>query len=267
MSTDPSQSFLIERFDIVQSGALAGVLFAEDFELIDPSTPTFAKASPAPEPPPKLPTEADLREAHAQGVEQGRCAALDGLGAQQQAAEAAACDALTAALASARQAAGQAAAEAARTTGLTVLKALATVLPELCSRHGAGEVEALLKTLLTMLHQQPDLVVRANPHTLTVLRRVVSSHALQGSDHIQLIATDALAEGDVAIDWHDGAATRDDRALQDEVRRFLQPLERAAEREAAVQRPLHPHPPGSKLNLADTRDEMPQQLTELTDAG
>ena len=267
MSTKEADDFFIERFDLADRGPLAGVLFAEDFETTGLTPTTCVNANAAPDLPPQPPTENDLREAYAQGLEQGRRGALADLGAQQQTAEAAACDAFTTALASARQTAGEAAAEAAHTASSTMLKAFATVLPELCSRHGAAEAEALLNALLTMFHPRLDLVIRANPHTMSVLRRAIAVQTGETTAQIQMIVTDAFAEGDIAIDWQDGLATRDTGLLQDEVRRLLLPFECAPDRATTVPHPLDSRPPGPAPTSSYTSSESMHQLTELTNAG
>lgn len=242
MSTDTPTRFTVEDFDAPPDPlALAGVLFADDFDL-DPAPAT------APPAPPPL-TAADLHAARAVGFAEGEAAAIAETKLRAAGAAAAAQQALERALASAGAACGVAAEAASRALAHTMLQALATVLPELCAQHGAGEAAALAQALLPLLVQQPRIVIRANPHTLPALRPI--AEAQTSAERISLIATDALAEADVSIAWQDGVATRDSAAMLRELGGLLSPLgvtlpappvrSSASSLLPAGARPPHPH--------------------------
>jgi len=230
--TESDSDFLIERYDaVLDPAAFDGVLFAEDFTLNgEPAAVDAAPAVSAAEPAPTL-TEADVQSARMLGYQDGVQAGLHEACGRTRLAEEAACGALDRALAAATTAAQETVRETADTLTRTILRTLAALLPELCATHGAAEAASLLRALLPMLAQQPRLTLRANPLTMKVLQRAAAAHDNDTATRISFIATDAVAEGDVTLQWQDGAATRDTTAVLQQLRMALAPLGVGAQRD------------------------------------
>jgi flagellar assembly protein FliH len=240
LSTDQDQDFIVERFDAAPDPeALCGVLFAEEFEAVDALPDPPMPAAPQPPPAPAL-TEADLAAARMAGYEDGLQAALTDLAGRARLAQEAAMATLTQALTGARDDAARATRDCAETLSRVVLRMLADLLPELSARHGAAEAAGLVAALLPMLSQQPRLAIRAHPHTLPLLQHAVAAHA--GETRIGLIGSPALAEGDVSIEWQDGAATRDSSRLLAQIAAALAPLGIVLDGPAATPKPQPAQP-------------------------
>ena len=196
----------------------AGILFFEDFDA-DPLQQVAAAAEPVP-----AFTETDLARARAAGFAAGR---LDGAAQARGEHEAGAHGALTmiaASLGDAAQCASAASEEQASVVARLLLRALGAVLPALCARFGAAEAAAVALVLQPALHHEPAVSVRVNPHTRACLADALRALDPDLRARLRFIETDAVAEGDARIEWHEGAAVRDGAALWRSVTEVLAPL-------------------------------------------
>lgn len=231
-------------------------LFEHDFdEETAPGAPSSegqaaqnANPEPEPEPEPELPAyyEADLARVREEGYRAGHEAGL-AAGREQGRAEAetAAQDRVSAAMARAADGLGllvkdldatEARREAAALDlAVTLVRKL---FPALHRRHGLREAEALIAQTLDRLRQQPRVVIRAAEDMAEPLKErseaIVARAGFDGK--LSLIADDTLADGDVQVEWSDGAAHRDTERLWQEIdaaiARILPEAETAAKPEA-----------------------------------
>lgn len=213
----------MEAFLRSGSTPVFGVLYAEDFDEADAAP---MPAGPAAEPEIIDPTFtlAELEAARAEAREEGERRALQDRRTNAAQASAEALAALAATTSEAREEARLFAEAAAEALSRTALSLLSGALPALCSRHGEGEVRALVRQLLPMLAREPRAVIRVNPHSLPGVQ-----HELAGADpelaaRITLIPTDALLPGDLRASWDEGALTRDSAAIQAAMQRALAEL-------------------------------------------
>lgn len=189
------------------ASSFVGILYAEDFD--DPLLPPV----PEPEPPPPSFTrdelDAAVRLAQAEAVHQAR------LDWDRSAAEARtrSLAAIATALQDSRDDANTLANAVATGTVRTILAMVAGVLPDLCTRYGADETRALLRSLLPTLVQQPRITVRVSPAVLDAVRDDVA--LLDDDLAASIILTGAsMPPGDARVTWTDGALIRDQAAIQ-----------------------------------------------------
>jgi flagellar assembly protein FliH len=116
-------------------------------------------------------------------------------------------------LADAEAAAREAAEASALAVAELLINTLAALFPTLCARHGAGEVAALARTVLPALDREPRISLRVSPHVLPELEAELARLDPELRARIAVIATDAVAPGDIRIAWQDGGARRDGAAL------------------------------------------------------
>ncbi|MGH6948169.1 MAG: hypothetical protein ACREDZ_12640 [Kiloniellales bacterium] len=171
----------------------------------------------------------DLDRAHAEGVSQGRNAALAEAKSSQEAAIGVLLQKLNAGV-------GQLLADhteaalAAERHGLEVARAaLSKLFPRLNREQGLAEIAAVIEACLTRLREEPRLVVRVSDGTLDALRArlgaITESASFAGK--IVMIAEDRLKTGDVVVEWADGGAERNQgqlwQTVEELVRRGLGP--------------------------------------------
>ena len=195
-----------------------GVLFAEDFDLLD--------RGPAQEEPEVIEPVFDQAQMETlkaasfeEGVAAGRAAVLaeDAAGLRQ--AVAVLGEELGAARDSARAVGEQAAVEIAR----LMLSALGAVMPVLCAAYGDGEVQAIARAVLPALTGEPEIVIRVNPHTVASLTTEITRIDPDIGSRVQITPTDALKPGDLRIAWRNGLAVREGAALWRDVAAILLP--------------------------------------------
>jgi len=89
------------------------------------------------------------------------------------------------------------------------------LFPEYQRRHGASEVESLVRESLRIMVDEPRVVVRLSDTNLDALKqRITAAAAAAGfAGKIVLLGDERLQPGDCAIEWADGGAERNgDRA-------------------------------------------------------
>jgi len=97
------------------------------------------------------------------------------------------------------------------------------LFPALAERETMREIETLLSDALSRLHEEPRVVVRVADPLLDPLRARTDAIAAKAGypGQIILLADDAIAEGDVRVEWADGGAERDTERLWRDVRDML----------------------------------------------
>jgi hypothetical protein len=232
MSWSTSMDTILTRphapIDIATSPVPGGVLFIEDFDLParapvacenDPADPEVI----APDVIAPMFDAAELEAARAASWDEGHAA---GRAAQAEADAAGlrrAVVALSAEFGAARETAALIAESAAEEIARLLLASLASVFPMLCAGHGAAEAAAVVRAVLPALSEEPEIGLRANPHTAPALLAEIERIDPDLARRVRLTHTDALAPGDVRIAWRDGVAVRDASALWREVAAVLIP--------------------------------------------
>ncbi len=183
-----------------------GVLYAEDFDA-EPAAEDIPPDSDVPEPEVIEPffTAEELEAAREEGRTAGRAEAERGIAASRLHM----LERIADALAEAQGEAATVAESAATGTARAMLSALATCLPTLCERHGAAEVQALVRIVLPGLVDQPRVSVRIHPRLEPVIAAELSALDSEFAERVVLLPNDAIAPGDVKITWEGGAALRD----------------------------------------------------------
>ncbi|MBW4091838.1 MAG: hypothetical protein HIU82_12145 [Proteobacteria bacterium] len=198
-------------FDIpaaaARSGAPAGVLFAEDFDLPEDAAP------PVPEAARPCFTADELADVRATAYAEGRELGFAEAAGEHEVALETAARAVAAQLAALRTDAHAAAEAAAYTVAQLLLDSLGALFPTLCARHGAAEAQAVLRAILPGLGCEPALTLRANPRILPALRTELTRLDPELAGRTQFVPSEIAAIGDIAMSWQHGSATRDAAAL------------------------------------------------------
>jgi flagellar biosynthesis/type III secretory pathway protein FliH len=188
------------------------ILFAEDFDL--------APANDAvPEPEVIEPTfsAAELEAARAEAWQAGSAAA---------AAEAAAADhaVIRDTVAAVAKQIGAAhgdlldlAEQSAASIARLLLSSLGAVLPELATRYGEAELQAIIRVVLPGLFKEPAVTLRINPHHCTTVAREIERLDPELAARLQIVPIETIPPGDARIAWRNGGATRDAAALWEQV--------------------------------------------------
>ncbi len=106
-------------------------------------------------------------------------------------------------------------AEQAIQVALTITRKL---LPELSRRRGLGEIEAVIRTCLQDMIEEPRIVIRVSDGLLDIMRArlqgMVESIGFAGS--VVLLAEPSMGPADCRVEWADGGAERlSDRLWQE----------------------------------------------------
>jgi hypothetical protein len=210
--------------DIATAPVPGGVLFIEDFDL-PPRVPLMSGNDPT-DPEPIVPVfdAAELEAARAASWDEGHAAGRAAQAGEDAAGLRRAVAALSAEFDAARDSAALIAEHSAEEIARLLLASLASVFPTLCASHGAAEAAAVARAVLPALSEEPEIGLRANPHTAPALLAEIAGIDPDLAQRVRLTPTDALAPGDVRIVWRDGMAVRDAAALWREVAAVLIPV-------------------------------------------
>jgi flagellar assembly protein FliH len=205
------------------------ILFAEDFDAPPGITvlddlPDEPPPPPPPPPPPAF-TEADLTQARESAYAEGHRNGLAQAATDRAEVTRQMLDVIAGRLDGAGTAAAKVAEESAEVVARLLLGTLATMLPALCARHGAGEVAALTRAVLPALAREPRVTIRLSPHVVHAVEQELAGLDPELHGRVSLVPTDAVAPGDARITWQDGAAVRDADALWRTVAEALAPLD------------------------------------------
>lgn len=195
--------------------AVRPFLFDRRFDRPEPAEDAGSSLAPAA----KCYDEDDLARVRAEalaagreaGLKEGRAAALAEAGASDQRRLALACDAIAVRLARLVQAAEQARQEARDDTVAIAVAIARKLLPEYCRRHGAGEIEAVIRAVIDQLGGERRLVIRVAAPAAAGVRETVAAIA-EGcgfAGELVVRAEDGIAAGDCVLEWSDGGVRRD----------------------------------------------------------
>jgi flagellar assembly protein FliH len=168
-------------------------------------------------------SRAQLEAARAEGLGQGRSAALTEMAKQVEMRAADTLGALdrgVAELAAARSAIVR----DVENQAIALLRAvIQKAVPGLCRREPVAELEALLARGLSEALDEPRIVLRVSDtlfdNMQSRLDTITTANGYSGK--LILIADAALAEGDGRVEWADGGAERDTRRLMAEIDAIL----------------------------------------------
>jgi flagellar assembly protein FliH len=124
-------------------------------------------------------------------------------------------------MAAANEAARQAAEDSAAAVADLLMTTLGQLFPALCARHGGGEVAAVAASVLPSLDGEAAITLRVSPHVVEELEAELARLDADLRARITVLATDAVAPGDVRIGWGQGGARRDAAALWADVASVL----------------------------------------------
>jgi hypothetical protein len=102
---------------------------------------------------------------------------------------------------------------------------LLAALPATMARHGACELEAVLRAILPGLRCAPELRARAHPSMADHVRDTLMAQLPPEMNQVSVAADTTLAPGDVLVAWTDGRAIRDGAAIWTTIRTALAPLD------------------------------------------
>jgi flagellar assembly protein FliH len=165
-------------------------------------------------PPPKF-SEQDLEraraEGHAAGKEAGTQEAMQSI--EQQISQVV--NAISAQLSGLSQAQTDSHERQQREALEVALTVVRKVFPRLAERHGLAEVESVVCDCLERLREEPRIVIRVADALLDqVEARIGELVARAGFEgRIVYLAQDDMKPGDVRVEWADGGAERDSKAL------------------------------------------------------
>jgi flagellar biosynthesis/type III secretory pathway protein FliH len=203
------------EFSARGSGVL---LFDEDFDLPPPELPP-----PEPEIIEPVFSAAELEAARETAALESRDIALAEAAVSARAMAHQALKAIHEQMRTARSDAEADAEQSAEALARLLLHCFATALPALSARHGAAEAAAVLRGILPVLRREPRITVRINPHLMQAMTAEIGSHDPDLAARVRLVATDAMALGDVQVDWENGSACRDAKSLWGQIENILAP--------------------------------------------
>ncbi len=194
------------------------VLFDDDFDL-----PPVPPAPPEPEIIEPVFTAAELAAAREDASREARDAALAEADAATRTMVSRALTAMAQEMTAARGDVAVVAEAAAEAMARLLLDCFATAFPALSARHGAGEVAAVVRRILPVLHREPRITVRVSPHISAAMAAEIEAMDPDLAARVKIIPTDAVAAEDVRIAWEDGGAVRDTKLLWDQIESILAP--------------------------------------------
>jgi flagellar assembly protein FliH len=195
-----------------------GTLFEEDFD-----------RPPAPPPPPEpeviepVFSLAEVEAAREAGWQDGHAAGREQADQSNTALARQVLVRIATQLDTARDEAARLTEEAAEAMAHLLLDCFATAFPALTERHGPGEVQAIIRTVLPALRQEPKITVRLDAATARVVAAEIEHLDPDLPERVELVPTDALGPGDVRITWRNGAAIRNSRTLWQQIADILAP--------------------------------------------
>lgn len=197
-------------------GSVSGVLYAEDFDApVSPVAKGNARGPVVAEPELIVPTYslAELQAAAAHAHEEGRLLERRESALTASVERNSALAALRLQMSEMQQHATRAVDQGLQMLAGTTLSLLAAAVPELCRRHSPGELHALMRRVLPPMRQMPAMSIRLHPSMRASLEEQVDILLLDSGTEVTWIEAPAMAAGDIAISWQNGAALRDTAAI------------------------------------------------------
>jgi len=198
------------------SGASIGSLFEEDFD-------RPAATDPEPDAPEPAFSAADVAAARAAAWREGQAAGVAEAASYNDAATRRAIESIAEQFADVRDAATAHAEQSADAIARLLLDSLAAVFPVLCACYGEAEVQAIVRSVLPALAQEPAVTVRSNAITAPAISREIGRLDPDLAAHVRIVECDGMTPGDVRIVWRNGAAVRDATRLWEQVAAILAP--------------------------------------------
>ena len=195
------------------------LLFDEDFDL-----PPAPAAPPEPEVIEPVFSAAELEAARAEVAQAAHDAALAAFETAAAFAARRALDTIAAEIAAAREDFARAAEQSADGIARLLLDCFAAAFPALSTRHGPGEIAAVLREVLPALRHEPKVVVRLSPHIAAGMTAEIERMDPDFVAHVRVVPTDAVGAGDVRIAWENGGAIRDTAAIWARIESILAPM-------------------------------------------
>ncbi|HJU26719.1 MAG TPA: hypothetical protein VJ722_08595 [Rhodanobacteraceae bacterium] len=192
-----------------------GALFAEDFDLPEAAPeaqviePVFSASELA------AARQAAWHEGHAAGLQES--AATEMTATKQVIAQ------LKELLGAESQAGAVRAESEAMAIARLLLDSLAATFPALAARYGDAEVRAIVRAVLPALIREPAITIRAHPETIVVIAQEIIGLDPDLKAHVQTVACEDMAPGDLRIAWRNGSAVRNANALWQQVAEILAP--------------------------------------------
>jgi flagellar assembly protein FliH len=189
-------------------------LFDRSFDHMDGQRGISRK--PPPEPPV---TRADVEAARAQGVAEGRKAALAEAARSAEEHAAAALSALASGMTELIAAREQESARFQRRSLEAFRAIMRKAVPALCRKDPLAEVEALIIECLHEAFEEPRLVLRVADALFPALRERMDKLAASAgfAGKLVLLADETLGPGDARIEWAEGGAERDGARLLSDI--------------------------------------------------
>jgi hypothetical protein len=210
---------------MIRNKSLTGILYAEDFDVMEPIAVPLETPLAQAEPVILEPTFSlnDMKHASERARQEERVLAREQTELDATQLRTQTLVRLADALAQARSEVARVAGEAAGATAQTLLSMIAAVLPELAASHGHGEAIALLRLLLPAMNNEPCLTIRAHPQSITGLRGETEVLLNERSTVVEWVGLESMLVGDIVVRWQDGAMVRDTDALCAQVRALVAP--------------------------------------------
>jgi hypothetical protein len=202
--------------------AVAGIIFAEDFDDAHPPAPPPVEEAA---PPPRLLTDEDVARAREEGFAAGFQAGCDD-GARR--LDRAAGEALQQLADRMQELADRRAAQIGQTaeaTARVMIAALAALLPSLVARHSPSEIEPMVRDILAELTPDCAIAVAVAPELLEAVRSRLAGLPRGQARRVALRSDDALPVGDARLTWEGGAASRRAKMVVDSVTDILRGLD------------------------------------------
>lgn len=208
---NPNEKFLFETsFDREQLSNAAKAKAAEEAAAAEPPAPTFSEEELA----------AAKQAAFADGSAAGKAEAEAGIArqtAQQLTALAEKLETVSAAL-------DGKVSESHQQTLLAAMTVVRKLFPRTNSLNGLSEVQAVVEECLERLRDEPRMVIRASEDQIDILKSQLDASIKRSgfSGKLVFLADDRLSPGDVRVEWADGGAERDQKALWQEIDQVIE---------------------------------------------
>lgn len=208
---NPNDKFLFETsFDPDALSNATKIRAAEEAAAEEPPAPTFSEEELA----------AAKQAAFTEGSATGRAEAEKGIArdtAEQLATLAAQLDSLSMTL-------DERMSRSHQETVLAAMTVVRKLFPQISSENGLTEITAIVEQCVERLRDEPRMVIRASNDQLDTLKAQLEACIKRSGFNGKLVflADDRLNPGDVRVEWADGGAERDQKALWQEIDNIIE---------------------------------------------
>ncbi len=193
-----------------------GILFAEDFDDDFSDERASATATPVPEPEIIEPvfSAAELEAAKQEGFANGYAAALENSEEQRRAVASHAVLKVETLLERVREESTVAVERSIDSIAKLIFATIASLMPNLCARHDAGEIASLVRDLIVSLTPEQSLKVTVAPEIADDVRSALGILSSDAARRVAIATHGDMEPGDVRLAWDAGAASRSSRQVQ-----------------------------------------------------